>query len=339
MCPFRKFQMDEFFDRPPQERYPTSECVLAQASVYLPEGADCRPLSGGFQNWNFLIRYDRGKFVLRVSKSADVLKKEVRLLDWMNTQQVSFPVPKVLWSRTEGDTAPMAAITFMDGEMLWKCRLRFNDHVRQAVSFQIGAILAKIHNCKYPFFGFLNEDLKVASPIAIESFADWTVGYMRICLASPRFRNRMDQNLRRRLEDCINTHLDFHLAQAEPCFCHGDFNEKNMLLDSRRNNHPNISAVLDWEYALVSTPSVDIGNLFRFSAIDPWINAASFEAGYLGAGGKLCTDWRSRASFVDLVALCHFLDSEDERPITHATARKLIDASLKRLAVENLSNY
>jgi aminoglycoside phosphotransferase (APT) family kinase protein len=321
--------MDEYFDSLPQVAAPAIESALAEAGITLSERAGCKLLSGGFQNWNFLVRQHRGAFVLRVAKSADVLMKEVQLLASMEKQCVAFPIPKVLWARIESDSTPIAAFSFMPGEMLWNCRPRFDECDRDTVSFQLGTILAQIHTRKYRSFGFLDANLNVSSPV--ESFSEWVIDYMRSCLASSRFCSRVHRDLRKRLLECIDAHPEFHSAESEPCLCHGDFNEKNILIGLDGTKGPIVSAVLDWEYALVSTPSVDVGNLFRFSAIDPWVNEKAFEAGYLDAGGKLAVDWRPRACFIDLIALCHFLDSKDERPKTHATALRMIDDSLDYL--------
>lgn len=321
--------MDEFFDRAVQTNLLPIDRVLAEARVFLPFNVELTQLSGGFQNRNF-VAHDSAHtlFVLRVSNNPDILKKELTLLATLHSDNTAFPIPSVLWARTEAPT-PVAAISFMHGEMLWKVRSRLSIDARRYISGQLGVILAQIHAHKYSSFGFLNADLKVNG--AIGSFAEWMVGYMRSCIDSPRFRRRIDQDLRRRLAQCIDSHPDYHRAEAKPCLCHGDFNEKNILVDINSAVGPTISGVLDWEFSISATPSVDIGNLFRFSVIDPWINESSFETGYLSAGGELAPDWRSRACFVDLIALCHFLDSEEERPKTHETAIRLMDASLARL--------
>jgi aminoglycoside phosphotransferase (APT) family kinase protein len=304
------------------------ERLRAGAGKLLPKAAELVELSGGFQNWNFLVRGGRDPLVLRLSASPEALRKEVALLKRLRATGSAVPVPTVLWSRPLGDSA-MAAFTFMRGEMLWTARRRLDGGGRRVLSRQLGEILARIHGHEFPAFGLLNDKLEIESPV--ESYSEWTIAYLRGFLASPMFRKRVDKDLRKRLAECIDSHPDFHRPESGPRLCHGDFNEKNILADIDAHGNAAISAVLDWEFCLASTPSIDIGNLFRFTFIEPWIDPASFEDGYLGAGGKLAKNWRARACFIDLVALCDFLDSKFSRPKTEQTARRLLKASLNFL--------
>ncbi|MGI8907962.1 MAG: phosphotransferase family protein [Candidatus Sumerlaeaceae bacterium] len=322
--------MDEYYDRAPQCEAPAIERILRDAGYDMSDGLEFSLLSGGFQNWNYVVRVGNGDpFVLRIVKCPEVLEKEFKLLSRMAAAGDGIPMPRGLWCRSRAGAPPVAAMTFMPGELLWKARTRLDSGARRKVSANLGGILARIHAQKYAHFGFLNADVEVAQPV--ESYTDWTVGHIHSCIASVRFRRRLDEGLIRRLEQCIVQNAPLHDAACEPCLCHGDFNEKNILIDLDATGGPTVSAVLDWEYALAGAPHFDIGNLFRFSAVDPWIDSPAFESGYVEAGGELDVNWLSRALLADLVAMCHMLDSEEDSPRSHATAAALIEKSVGRL--------
>lgn len=322
--------MDQYFDRAPQTEAPQIERILREAGYDISDRLEVSLLSGGFQNWNYVVRVANGDpFVLRISNSTDSLDKEFRLLSELAAAGDGIPTPRGLWCRSRAEVPPVAAITFMRGEMLWKARTRLDSEARTKVSAILGGILARIHARKFAHFGFLNANVEVDQPV--HSYTDWTVGYLQSCIGSVRFRRRLDEGVRCRLEQCIVNNEELHRAASEPCLCHGDFNEKNILVDVDASGGPTISAVLDWEYAVAGAPSFDIGNLFRFNLVHPWIDSQAFESAYLEAGGELDVNWLSRAVFADLVALCYFLDSQEERPRTHATAAALVEHSLRRL--------
>ena len=93
----------------------------------------------------------------------------------------------------------------------------------------------------------------------------------------------------------------FAELDAESQLVHGDFNPSNILV-----HHGKISGILDWEYALVGTPYMDIGNLLR--NLDRQYHTAIF-AGLTAGGLKLPPDWKERAHLADLTSHLEFLTS------------------------------
>jgi Ser/Thr protein kinase RdoA (MazF antagonist) len=94
---------------------------------------------------------------------------------------------------------------------------------------------------------------------------------------------------------------------------HSDFNPKN-LLASRRDGAWVITAVLDWEFALSSTPLIDIGNMLRFQHELPPSFSAGFTAGFADAGGDLPDNWIQVSQTLDLFALADFLTRPPDNP-------------------------
>jgi hypothetical protein len=74
-----------------------------------------------------------------------------------------------------------------------------------------------------------------------------------------------------------------------------------------------VAAVLDWEFAISSSPLADIGNFLRYERAARPIAEPHFSAGFMRAGGRLPHDWRRLARIADLVALCDGL-THDELP-------------------------
>jgi hypothetical protein len=92
-----------------------------------------------------------------------------------------------------------------------------------------------------------------------------------------------------------------------------------------------LSAILDWEFALVASGVIDIGNLLRFEDESKSVTAHWFADAYLAAGGILDPGWREQSMFADLLAQCSFLTTEEDKPLTHETAKRVLDRYLDAL--------
>ena len=108
---------------------------------------------------------------------------------------------------------------------------------------------------------------------------------------------------------------------------HADFNFKNLLTrpDGR------VAAVLDWEFAMVNSPLIDLGNYFRFASDHTPQSTEEFLRGYTEAGGVLDEGWRRQARLHDLVSLLDFLNHPEEKAETFRTARRLVEETLQVL--------
>ena len=115
--------------------------------------------------------------------------------------------------------------------------------------------------------------------------------------------------------------------------CHGDFNQKNILIRRLGGGAIEIAAILDWEFAMSGSGIMDIGNLLRFAAESRSVDAGRIEAAYRDAGGHLDENWRQQSLFADLLAQAEFLTREGDRPRTIATAIAVIDKTLPALGV------
>jgi hypothetical protein len=68
-----------------------------------------------------------------------------------------------------------------------------------------------------------------------------------------------------------------------------------------------VAAVLDWEFAVSSSPLADLGSFLRYELATRPLAEPHFSGGYRRAGGVLPPDWRYLARLVDLTATCESL--------------------------------
>ena len=69
--------------------------------------------------------------------------------------------------------------------------------------------------------------------------------------------------------------------------------------------------MLDWEFAIASSPLADIANFLRYERASHPLAEPHFSAGFKQAGGVLPEDWRRLARLAGLAAICESLTHED----------------------------
>jgi aminoglycoside phosphotransferase (APT) family kinase protein len=177
----------------------------------------------------------------------------------------SIPVPEVVSADPEADP-PFAMFRYVEGETL--------DHVTDSAAMHAaGEMLAAIHRFTFDRPGWIGPELTVGEGIGdVAQFIEERIGYGDL--------------VRPFAAELEALHRQTHLV-------HGDYNGKNIVVgrDSR------IAVVLDWEFAVSSTPLADLGNFLRHA------ESPAFVDGYVGAGGALPPDWRRLSRLVDLAAL------------------------------------
>lgn len=88
---------------------------------------------------------------------------------------------------------------------------------------------------------------------------------------------------------------------SETCLVHGDFNPTNVLVQD-----DSVSALIDWEFSMSGTPSIDVGNLLRHT---PARLHEELGHGLREGGLRLSPDWKLRARVADLASFLEFLSS------------------------------
>jgi aminoglycoside phosphotransferase (APT) family kinase protein len=79
-----------------------------------------------------------------------------------------------------------------------------------------------------------------------------------------------------------------------------------------------VAAILDWEFAVSSSPLADLGSFLRYERAARPLAEPHFSEGYQRAGGRLPHGWRRLARLADLVALGESL-THDHLPDPVAT--------------------
>jgi len=192
----------------------------------------------------------------------------------------------------------------------------------------VGAALATIHAITFPTYGFLDDQLNVATPITMGS--DGLVAFLRHCLVEGRGRERLDA-------ETVHTLLTFAEAEGPlldtwngaPCLSHSDFGGSNLLIQQAADGKWVVAAVLDWEFAFSGTPFFDLGNLLR----PPLGAVPGFEcgviAGYRAAGGTLPPQWKRLSLLTDLTAWAEFLNRPAAGDALIADATRMMAATVR----------
>ena len=290
-------------------------------------------MSGGFNNFNYLATLADGeRCVLRLRHDARSLRIEADLLETIAILAPDVPAPRMVWRGSEPLPGGFAAIatSFSDGQLLSEAEDQADLRAQRAMCEQVATVAARIHQLDLGATGLFAEDFKISPRLS--NHADWALDYLSDCFGSPLFRRRVGLARVERLSACVRSHRSFFQPSRTQQLCHGDFNQKNLLVNRRPGGGIQLSAVLDWEFSLAGSGMIDVGNFLRFETEARAVDEAWFMAAYRGAGGVLDEAWRDQARFLDLLALCSFLNDVRERPRTFITAMGLIDQTIAHYA-------
>jgi aminoglycoside phosphotransferase (APT) family kinase protein len=291
---------------------------------------DTLPLTDGWRNANFKLRLDctPDPVVLRVYEhDASICQKEVDLIRLVG---VSVPVADVIHAEAVGseDVPPFAVMRFVEGISFRDLARGGDTEAIAQAAYSAGETLASIGRTTFLRSGWLAPGPKVAAPL-LEG-TDRMPRFVDLCLASAHLRERMAVDLLDRAHALVWSWAP-QLADLdeEACLVHGDFGKRNLLV-RRIAGRWVVAAVLDWEFAVSSSPLADVGHFLRYERASRPVAEPHFSEGYLHAGGRLPQNWRQLARVVDLTALCESL-TRDELPET--VISELVE--LVRATVEN----
>ena len=283
---------------------------------------DVQPLSGGLRNANFKLCLETGRpVVLRLYEhDASLCRKEIDLLGLLGG---AVPVPEVIHAEAlglDGEIPPFAVLAYVDGIDLRELRRGGGAEAIAQAAESAGEVLAAIGRFRFPKAGWLGPGPGVTAPL-VEG-ADPMPRFLDLCLGSPNLRRRMPAEVRAGLHALAWAQAPV-LAnlEREPRLVHGDFNGGNLVVrhDSGRWR---VAAVLDWEFAVSSTPLADLGNFLRYESAARPLLEPHFSKGFRRAGGELAGDWRQLARWTDLLAICESL-THDALP--EAAASELVE--------------
>lgn len=291
---------------------------------------DTTPLTDGWRNANFKLRLNcTPEFVvLRIYEhDASLCQKEVDLLRLIGG---SVPVAEVIHAEALGseDIPPFAVMRYVEGISFRQLARGGDTEAVAQAAYSAGETLASIGRTTFPKSGWLAPGPKVAAPL-LEG-ANRMARFVDLCLASTHLQQRMAVDLRNRTRALVwSWGPQLADLDEESCLVHGDFGKRNLLV-RRMAGRWVVAAVLDWEFAVSSSPLADLGHFLRYERGSRPVVESHFSDGYLYAGGKLPQNWRQLARLVDFTALCESL-THDELPET--VVAELVE--LVRATVEN----
>ncbi len=212
------------------------------------------------------------------------------------------PVPRFLYYADDNPITgdPYSLMEWIEGFRLEVVAPTLPADKMVALGHSVGATLAGIHSITFPQAGFLDADLKIATPISVGK--EGLVGFLRQCLLEGPGGTRLGANLMQAVlafAESKGSLLD--AWTGAPSLTHGDFGGSNIQVGEQADSWE-VAAVLDWEFAFSGSPFFDFGNLLRAPLGDLPDFARAVETGYRSAGGILPADWRQMGRLADLTA-------------------------------------
>jgi len=259
-------------------------------------------------NFKLILEDTQKPVVLRIYEHNPLLcQKE---LDIVRLIRSSVPVPEIIHAEPQGweDVPPFVIMSYLEGVSFRDLRDSGDRDAIAEASYSAGETLAAIGRFTFPKPGWLAPGPTVTFPL-LEG-PDPMPRFVDSCLASPNLQARMPTTLR----DCTHAMMWEHAPQLaglgnDARLAHGDFNKRNLLVLQNAGRWQ-VSGVLDWEFAVSSSPLGDIGNFLRYEKASQPLVEPHFSEGYRRAGGELPHNWRYMARIFDLVALCESLCRE-----------------------------
>jgi len=308
------------------------EAVLRPiASRALPHSRvlEAQPLAGGLRNANFKLRLDGGErpLVLRLYEhDASLCRKEIDLLRMLGG---AVPVPTVIHAEPQGldGIPPFAVLEYVEGIDFRELRRGGDVEAIAQAAESAGEVLAAIGRFRFPKAGWLGPGPVVTAPL-IEG-ADPMPRFVDLCLKSANLRRRMPAEVRAGLHVLAWAQAPaWAELEREPRLVHGDFNGGNLMV-REASGRWQVAAVLDWEFAVSSTPLADLGNFLRYEHASRPLLEPHFSEGYRRAGGELAGHWRQLARFADLLAVCESLTHDGLPDAATAELLELARATLE----------
>lgn len=285
-----------------------------------------RTLLGGYRNNNLHLVTDTGEqFVLRRFQHGNTCAIEAALAARLARV---VPVAEVVAADPQGATAgqPVMLPRFKPGVPLSDVLPGVDGDQARRLGHSVGTALAAIGTVTFSRPGFFAEPAPVLEPDGTEPTAELPA-FVERCLRDGNAHHHLSPAE----QDSLLRHAEHRATlltalSGSRQLVHSDFNPKNLLAGQRAGDWL-VTAVLDWEFALASTPLIDIGNMLRFRHELPPAFAAGFTAGFADAGGDLPDNWAEVSQALDLFALADFLT----RPVDNPFFGKAVDLIRQRL--------
>lgn len=268
--------------------------------------AKVEPTKGGLANASYLVALKTGQRLhLRIcQRDPSAAEKEYRLIQLV---QGKVPAPKPIYFSAVNpvNNFPFMVLDWVEGTRLESIIGELSPRNVEHLGNSLGATLALIHGFKFEQFGFFDDHLEI--PATLEMGGNGLLQYAEECLLENLGQERIGEALTNEVLSFIRTEarlLDDW--SGRPCLTHCDFNGSNILVQKEEQGWE-VTAVIDWEFAISGTPFFDLGNLLRPPLGEIPGMESAVERGYRNAGGELPNEWRKMSKLTDLTAWLEFL--------------------------------
>lgn len=285
------------------------ECIKAwQPHIAI---TDYQLITSGLANTNYIVTLANDtKVDLRIysENSANIAQKEFKLSKLLTDIA---EIPKMLYLN-ENSRITYSVMEFCHGITLDQIN---KDQNLEHVYFEIGSILPKLKQIKFASAGLLGNNLEII-PVTTKNTTHHAItNFILDCLENPNFLQKVPASIVASVKALIlqsdaflgSTDEDNHLV-------HGDLKIENIMVMQLSDEQWHLSGILDWEHARSDSSYSDIATLFRGDYIKDSPHKLAFYNGYTKSGATLIKDWDKAVKLIDLINICHFLCSTDDRP-------------------------
>jgi len=235
------------------------------------------------------------------------------------------PVPRMLATDAAADP-PFALADWIEGEPLDDVLRACDSATALELATACGAVLAAIHQTRFPSTGFLGargRELRVAAPMPA-----WAPTLIA-SLDGPAAEHLGPELSARVRHVAVSSAPEVEPIWREAVLAHGDFKPWNLLVRQDPGAW-RICGVLDWEFACAASPLLDFAIFLRDERVRPAGFGVAFAAAYRAAGGSLPKGWRRLVRLIDLLNLLQMLEWSGESAA--ADLRRLVSESMDDVA-------
>jgi aminoglycoside phosphotransferase (APT) family kinase protein len=227
---------------------------------------DLSPMTGGYSLRMYRFQAagsdGAGSYVLRMNPPADeAITHTDRTMEWTLVEALTrcgtVPIPPARWADLNGSIlgSPGFVVDFVDGSQLLAHLNEVDDEQQRARALELAATIGTVHRAGTDVL-----PPELSRPVSWDDYIDNLIAAWRGVEASLVERDPFIRWLARWLE----THKP---PPAPLTLVHGEFQTANVVMNRAGNMQ-----VVDWEYAHVGDPRVDLGwmqNVAAFTPPDP----------------------------------------------------------------------
>lgn len=266
-------------------------------------------ISGGCANLNikFSCKNSSAPLILRIYlRDQDAAYREQKLATLIKD---NIPVPEVYFV---GDLEYRFAISeYKPGVTLRELLLKGEIEDIQPIMTEVGSVLVKIQNYRFPQSGFLDQNLNISDTIT----QDFYVAYAKKCLQHPTTISKISQKTLSKIHEHLDRYHFLFPDHLQNHLVHADYDPANILVQHAQGTWK-ISAILDWEFAFSGSTLCDIANMLRYAHHMPVEYENAFLAGLQKNGFRLPENWRMSIFLLNLLSLldCLIRCPPEKRP-------------------------